>query len=762
MASHMDRAEPCPMGGFASFPDIGMAMIPQPLGRLSPLVLASLVAVSAAAEGTEDPLGFVSIFDGESFAGWEHDGNWRIEDGAFHRHADGGSLTYTAATVPDDFELRFEWKASRGCNSGVYYRPGQVEYQVLDDEYSPYGANPRQSAASLFFCMAPGRDATRPHGQWNTGRVICQGTVIEHWLNGERVLSFDYSDPKWKAEIDLLAVRGGDLTGRGGQLWLQDHGQDVWFRDLRWREIPASETVEPDPEFRPLEVTGEALAQEQARVRRMLAARRQAAPRPNFVVVMADDLGWGDVGCYGPSPIPTPHIDRLARQGIRFTDAHSPAAICSPTRYSLLTGTDPYRRYHTSHVLFNGEPLMIAEDQATVASMLSTAGYRTGVVGKWHVGLGDHLPRDLANPGRGANELGFDTSFLVADGHNMLPHVYLADGRPVDGRGDPIEARFPSRLTVIDRLGYKLLEHRPAADWPDHRPPDRIGATLVEKAIAFLESAADGDQPFFLYVPTCSIHDPHVPDPRFRGQSPAGSHGDFVMEFDWTVGEIVAALERLGVADETVVIVTSDNGGLASAETRHGHHPSGPWSGAKGSALEGGHRVPFIVRWPGRVAAGVETDALLSLTDLAATFAAWGGGFLSPMEALDSFDQSPVITGKSSSVRESLMVATRGCVELVRREGPHKLTYRPGDGGTRYVHLRENPREQTRAVTGEAAERRDAMSARMRDQFLAGASRPSAIARGRTIETVMAERDRRNDRIRERFGESVGGRSTAP
>lgn len=220
--------------------------------------------------------GFVPLHDGSSFAGWEHQGNWEIVEGAFHRKASGGPLTHTAAPVPDDFELRFEWKVSAGCNSGLYYRPGQVEYQVLDNIGSPYGENARQAAASLFFCMAPSRDETRPVGEWNTARVICQGTVIEHWLNEERVLSFDYADPKWKWYVDLLAARGGDLTGRGANLWLQDHGQEVWFRNLRWREIPAGETIAPDPAFEPMPVTGAALAKEEERVRKML--EKKAAP----------------------------------------------------------------------------------------------------------------------------------------------------------------------------------------------------------------------------------------------------------------------------------------------------------------------------------------------------------------------------------------------------------------------------------------------------------------------------------------------------
>ena len=229
------------------------------------LQLPILTTVLVAEDGAE----FLTLFDGKTFDGWEHGGNWAIEDGAFYRKEKGGSLTYTKALVPDDFELRFGWKVSKGCNSGVYYRPAQYEYQILDNVHSPYGENPRQGAGSLFFCMAPSKDATKPFGEWNTGRVKCKGTVIEHWVNGERVLSFDYTDPKWADMVELLRIRGADLAARGGKLWLQDHGQPVWFRNLRWREIPKDEEFTSDPDFEPMPVTGEALKKEQARVARM-------------------------------------------------------------------------------------------------------------------------------------------------------------------------------------------------------------------------------------------------------------------------------------------------------------------------------------------------------------------------------------------------------------------------------------------------------------------------------------------------------------
>ncbi len=249
------------------------------MSMLVPVWYASAREASSISENeaAEASAGFVRLFDGVTFTGWEQAGNWVIEDSAFYRKSKGGSLIYTASTVPDDFELRFEWKVSTGCNSGVYYRPGQVEYQVLDNFGSPYGENARQAAASLFFCMAPARDATKPVGDWNTARVICQGTLIEHWLNGDRVLSFDYSDPKWKEYVDLLGIRGGDLTGRGGALILQDHGQEVWFRNLRWRVIPKTEKIVADPSFEPMPVTGVALEKEKERVREMLQSKGEPA-----------------------------------------------------------------------------------------------------------------------------------------------------------------------------------------------------------------------------------------------------------------------------------------------------------------------------------------------------------------------------------------------------------------------------------------------------------------------------------------------------
>jgi hypothetical protein len=190
----------------------------------------------------------------------------------------GGPLTYEKAAVPDDFELRFDWKVAKGCNSGVYYRPGQYEYQLLDNANSPYGENPRQSAGALYFCMAPTKDVVRPFEQWNEARVICKGSVIQHWLNGEKVVDFDYTDPRWKDAVKLVSYRGTDLTKRGGNLWLQDHGAAVWFKNLRWRAIPSDEPLVSE-NLTPMPVSEAALKMEEKRIQELQNAKPKTAKK---------------------------------------------------------------------------------------------------------------------------------------------------------------------------------------------------------------------------------------------------------------------------------------------------------------------------------------------------------------------------------------------------------------------------------------------------------------------------------------------------
>ncbi|MEX1039095.1 MAG: DUF1080 domain-containing protein [Pirellulaceae bacterium] len=195
----------------------------------------------------EKEQGFELLFNGENLEGWKHSGNWKVAGGVIERTGGGGDLTYEAKKIPDDFELRFHWKVGPGSNSGVYYRPGQYEYQILDNEKHNDGKNPRTSAASLYFCVAPSKDATKPVGQWNTGRIVCQGTVIQHWLNGEKVLHMDYSDPKWAEDVQRLRVRGAKLADRGANLHLQDHGDPVWYRGIKLRTLDGKEKLDATP-----------------------------------------------------------------------------------------------------------------------------------------------------------------------------------------------------------------------------------------------------------------------------------------------------------------------------------------------------------------------------------------------------------------------------------------------------------------------------------------------------------------------------------
>lgn len=255
-----------------------------------PRILVTLVfcaiALPAMAEtpnrltDEERQAGFELIFNGRDLDGWEQKGNWSIEDGALCRTSKGGDITYKAKTIPDDFELRFEWKVAQGSNSGVYYRPGQYEYQILDNTTHADGKNPRSSAASLYFCMAPSRDATRPVGQWNTARIVCQGTVIQHWLNGEKVLDLDYADPKYAENVELLRLRGANLADRGAYLHLQDHGDPVWYRAIKLRTLGSADQLDRTP-VTPQEIPEPVLQAERVKLERILKARQnQKAQRP--------------------------------------------------------------------------------------------------------------------------------------------------------------------------------------------------------------------------------------------------------------------------------------------------------------------------------------------------------------------------------------------------------------------------------------------------------------------------------------------------
>lgn len=247
------------------------------------MLVSLFVVISGAHSAADDPnslsdvekrAGFELLFNGSELAGWEQKGNWKVENGAISRAEKGGDLTYKVKPIPDDFELRFDWKVAKGSNSGVYYRPGQYEYQVLDNQVHADGRNPRTSAASLYFCMAPSKDATKPVGEWNQARIVCKGTVIQHWLNGVKVIDFDYADPKWAKEVELLKVRGADLTKRGAFLHLQDHGDSVWYRAFKLRNLEKNEQLDRAP-ITPAAIPEAALKHEQEILERLQKQRQK-------------------------------------------------------------------------------------------------------------------------------------------------------------------------------------------------------------------------------------------------------------------------------------------------------------------------------------------------------------------------------------------------------------------------------------------------------------------------------------------------------
>jgi hypothetical protein len=226
----------------------------------------------------EDSAEFELLFNGKDLDGWKHSGNWTVEAGAITRQGRGGSLVYGVKKVPDDFELRFQWRVSEGSNSGIYYRPTQYEYQILDNAVHADGKNPRTSAASLYFCMQPSRDATRPIGQWNCGRVVCKGTVVQHWLNGEKVIDLDYADPKFADNVELLRKRGGDLKARGANLSLQDHGDPVWYRGIKLRTLDPGDQLDRTP-VTPAPIPEDVLEAEREKLQMIIERRKRQAKR---------------------------------------------------------------------------------------------------------------------------------------------------------------------------------------------------------------------------------------------------------------------------------------------------------------------------------------------------------------------------------------------------------------------------------------------------------------------------------------------------
>jgi arylsulfatase A-like enzyme len=407
-------------------------------------------------------------------------------------------------------------------------------------------------------------------------------------------------------------------------------------------------------------------------------------PHPNLVIIVTDDLGYGDLSCYGATQIHTPNVDRLAAEGMRFTRGYAPASICTPSRYSLLTGDYAWRQKGRKNSILDGDaPLAIAPESVTLPGLLRHAGYATGIVGKWHLGLGDGKTAVNFNSEvkPGPLEVGFDNSYIIPATVDRVPSVWVENHRVVGlDPADPITVSYLTNISEeptglerpdllkqpadkqhsgtiingISRIGY--MKGGQAARFKD----EDLAGTVVGKSIAFMESHRT--QPFFLYIGMFEPHVPRVANPPFAGKSGSGVRGDVVQQIDWETGKIMEALDRLNLADNTVVLFTSDNGPIFfdgyydhSQEDAHGHQPAGDLRGWKYLVYEGGTRVPLIIRWPAHVRAGL-SDRMFCLTDVMATCAALASQPLPRDAGADSLNQLPLLLGKTDkSIRDTVV-----------------------------------------------------------------------------------------------------------
>lgn len=408
------------------------------------------------------------------------------------------------------------------------------------------------------------------------------------------------------------------------------------------------------------------------------AGGKPTAAPPNIVIIYVDDLGYGDLGCYGAKGVETPNIDKLAQGGVQFTDGHCTAATCTPSRYSLLTGSYAFRNH--AAILPGDAPLLIRPGTSTIAGLLQLAGYTTGVVGKWHLGLGDGKMDWNTDIKPGPLEVGFNYSFIIPATLDRVPTVYVENHRVVGlDPGDPITVSYEHKVgnlptgldhpellkqradtqhsnTItngISRIGY--MTGGRSAWWVD----EEIPFVLLDKTRNFF--AQNKNTPFFLYLSYTDIHVPRSPNARFEHKSSMGKRGDAIAQMDWMTGEVVKQLEELKLSNNTLIIFTSDNGpvlddGYADgAEALIGEHkPSGPFKGGKYSVFEAGTRVPTIVYWPGRVKPGV-SDALVNQVDLFASLAKLAGRPLQPSDAPDSYEMLNTWLGKEKKKRPTML-----------------------------------------------------------------------------------------------------------
>ncbi len=438
------------------------------------------------------------------------------------------------------------------------------------------------------------------------------------------------------------------------------------------------------------------------------AYARESRKLPNILFILTDDLGYGDVACYNAeSKVPTPHVDRLAAQGMRFTDAHSPATVCTPSRYSVLTGRMAFRTGMRSVFTGVGGPCLIKKDRLTLPQMLRDKGYTTACIGKWHIGMTflDKEGKRIRNSGiKGIKQIDYSRPIPDAPIHRGFDQFYGTVSCPttdwfyayIDGDRVPVPP-----TTLLDK---STLPRHPYADdcrrglVADNFNHEEVDLVFLEKSKRFLKEHVEKrpDKPFFLYHSMQAVHLPSFPAERFKGKTRAGPHGDFIFEMDHIVGELLKTLEDLGVADNTLVMFASDNGPevlpVAHMREVYNHDGARPWRGVKRDQWEGGHRTPFIVRWPGKVTAGTTSDELTNLTDVMATCAEIVGVTLPNTAAEDSYSILPVLLGTQGTtpVRRYMLEQTPS-LALSIRDGTWKYLDHKGPGSNnpeRYARKR--------------------------------------------------------------------------
>ena len=483
----------------------------------------------------------------------------------------------------------------------------------------------------------------------------------------------------------------------------------------------------------------------------------------NILFIFADDLGYGDVGCFNrESKVPTPNLDRLCAQGMSFTDAHAPSTVCTPSRYSVLTGRMAFRTGMQGVFTGAGGPCLIEDGRLTLPGMLRDAGYTTACIGKWHVGLTflDHDGQPICENGlEPVKRIDYSRPIPDAPIHRGFDHFFGTacccgtDHLYAFIEGDRIPVP-PDRM--LDKSGLPshpyALDNRNGLASPDFDIQE-LDQLFLRKSVAFLEDhvAKRPDQPFFLYHATNAVHLPSFASSRCRGKTDAGPHGDFIYEFDQVVGQLLDTLDRLGIADDTLVIVASDNGpevtSVVHMRQDHDHDGARPWRGMKRDQWEGGHRIPMIARWPGHIASGSRTDQTVCLCDVMATCAALVNADLPDDAAEDSFDLLPALLGEQPEdqpIRTHTLHQTNR-LELAIREGQWKYLDHRGSGGNDYekdedlhpyalpetepdapgqlYHLGDDPGETTNLYF-----KHEAIAQRLRDQLHAyrdaGRSRP--------------------------------------